>query len=447
MSHTKAWISTFLLAATALSPACSDSDSDSDPSSTPTAKFAADVAVAWMDQLYDGLRVAGFAPTVASRTIAYSSVAFYEAVVPGMKDHRSMGGQLNGLDPLPEPTGGVHHWPAVANTAMAATMRSLLANTPAIAGIDALEAQIEGTFTVSQSVLDRSIERGNEVATAVLAWAATDDFATYNNCLYTVPTGPGMWEPTPPGFLPPHQPCWGQLRTYALAFGAECPALPPTPYSETAGSKFHNECVEVQTTVDNAVAAEIEIAQFWADGPGQTGTPSGHWVSILSQVAEQHALPLDVAAEGLCRVGIAVGDAFISCWDMKYFYNYPRPITFIQSATGLNDPTWTTCVGIGGVGNITTPNFPEYTSGHSVQSGAAAEVLTDLLGNLDFVDDTHAALALPARSFSSFYEAADEAAISRLYAGIHFRPAIERGVEQGRCIGNVINTQIQFREE
>jgi hypothetical protein len=177
----------------------------------------------------------------------------------------------------------------------------------------------------------------------------------------------------------------------------------------------------------------------------QTATPPGHWFSILAQCADQHDYSLDVTAEGMARVGIAVADAFISCWDMKYYYNLLRPITYIQSASGLNDPTWLTAPGIGG-GNINTPNFPEHTSGHSVQSGAAAEVLTDLLGEVAFDDDTHAALGLPARSFDSFFDAADEAAISRLYGGIHFMPAIERGVEQGRCIGNVINTQIQFRK-
>jgi hypothetical protein len=439
------------LAAVALLSSCSDSDSGGGSNKSPaTSTFTHDVATQWMDQINDGVRVAGQNPPTASRTIAYAAIAFYEAVVPGMKEHRSLAGQLNELDPLPPIAGGKHHWPAVANTATAAVLRSMLASSAAaVADVDALELQIQGGFTVSQAVLDRSITRGTDLATAILAWAATDGFADQAACstAYVVPTGPGLWEPTPPALAAPLLPCWGQMRTFALAYGAECSALAPTPFSATPGSKFHLECVEVQTTVDNAVPAEIEIAQFWADNPGQTGTPPGHWVSILSQVAVQHDLPLDVAAEALARVGIAVADAFISCWDMKYYYNYMRPITYIQSATGLNDPTWLTCVGIGGVGNINTPNFPEYTSGHSVQSGAAAEVLTDLLGALDFTDDTHATLGLPARSFTSFREAADEAAISRLYAGIHFRPAIQRGVEQGRCIGNIINTQIQFREE
>lgn len=438
------------IAVSLFASACSDSDDPVAPTSAETATFDSSLATGWIDLMLTGIQTTpGFSPPVASRTMAYCGVAFYEGVVAGMPDHQSLVGQLNELNALPAVPEGIHHWPAVANTAIAAVARTLFAaNATVVTSIDDLEAQFETDFAdagVAQDVLDRSTMFGTDLATAILAWAAEDGIATWNNCPYTVPVGPGFWEPTPPGFGAALQPCWGKMRTFALAYGAECPALPPTPYSETVNSKFYLECQEVQEAVDNLTADQIAIAQFWADNPGQTATPAGHWLSILSQCAEQQAFTLDVCAEGMARVGLATADAFISCWDMKYYYNVVRPITYIQSASGLNDPTWNTAPGIGG-GNIPTPPFPEYTSGHSVQSGAAAEVLTDLLGDLAFDDDTHAALSLDARSFDSFYDAADEAAISRLYGGIHYRPAIERGVEQGRCIGNVINTQVHFRK-
>jgi hypothetical protein len=449
---------TFLLGLSAaavpfLSTSCSDDDDDPvappppPPTSQETATFDSGLSRAWLNRLCNSIKTAAFPPTLASRTIAYSGVTFYEAVVPGMPDHQSLAGQLNGLSGLPVVPDGVHHWPAVANTALAAVMRSLFAANATVVGeIDALEALKAQEFAdagVEQDVLDRSVVHGTDLATAILAWAAEDGLADWNNCAYTVPTGPGFWEPTFPAFAAPHQPCWGKLRTFALAYGAECIALPPTPFSEVAGSKFYLEAQEVQQTVDNLTVDEIAIAQFWADNPTQSFTPPGHWISVLEQCSLQNDYALDVSAEAFARIGIAVGDAFISCWDMKYFYNLQRPITYIRSPTGLNDPTWLTAPGIGG-GNINTPNFPEHTSGHSVQSGAVAEVLTELLGVFPYEDDTHAALGLPARSFDSFFDAADEAAISRLYGGIHFLPAIERGVEQGRCIGNVINTQIHF---
>ena len=93
---------------------------------------------------------------------------------------------------------------------------------------------------------------------------------------------------------------------------------------------------------------------------------------------------------------------------------------------------------------LTTPPFPEYTSGHSVQSGASAQVLTDLFGEVAFTDHTHDSRGLAPRSFGSFLEAAEEAALSRLYGGIHFRPAIELGVDQGRCIGERVSA-LAFR--
>jgi hypothetical protein len=437
-----------------LATSCSDSDDPvvvpPTPTSAETATFDSSLATAWIDQILSGIRTtAGFSPPVASRALAYCSVAFYESVVPGMPDHNSLAGQLNELDALPAVPDGVHHWPAAANAAVAAVARSLFgANATFVGEVDALEDQFEADFAadgVAQDVLDRSVLFGTDLATAILAWAAEDGFATWNNCPYTAPVGPGIWQPTPPAFAAPLQPCWGKVRTFVLSYAAECAALPPTTYSETPGSKYYLEAVQVQTTVDNLTADEIAIAQFWADNPGQTATPPGHWFSIIAQCADQQVYSLDRTAEAMARAGLAVADAFISCWDMKFFYNLQRPITFIQSASGLNDPTWTTAPNIGG-GNIPTPPFPEHTSGHSVQSGAAAEVLTDCLGTVAFDDDSHSALSLPARSFDSFFEAADEAAISRLYGGIHYLPAIERGVEQGRCIGNLINTQVQFRK-
>jgi hypothetical protein len=230
-----------------------------------------------------------------------------------------------------------------------------------------------------------------------------------------------------------------------LLFGAECAPLSHPAFSKDIGSTFYAEALEVYDTVNNLTPEELAIATFWADGAG-TLTPPGHWVSITGQVLEQEDLTLDVAAEAYAKVGIAVADAFISCWEIKYHYCLLRPITYIQDPTGpINDPAWTTPIG--------TPPFPEYTSGHSTQSGAAASLLAELFGDVTFTDHTHDAVPLPARTFTAaaggpttFEEAADEAAISRLYGGIHYRAAIERGLEQGRCIAQVIRRHVDFRK-
>jgi len=430
------------LALLSLVPACSSGGGSDRPASQPASAQPPDVAIAWFDLLYDAIRDEALSPPVASRTIGYASVAAYEAAVPGMKEHLSLVGQLNDLDALPDLAAGQHHWPAVVNAAVAGVLEGLFAgaSAPTLQAIADLEAQqLAGFAGVSQATLDRSVLRGEDLAAAVLAWASTDGFALWNNCAYTPPVGEGLWEPTPTAFAPPLQPCWGKLRPFVLLFGAECSVLAPPSYTPDTASAYYAEAFEVYDTVNNLTPEQLAIAQFWADNPGQTGTPPGHWISIVGQVLAQEGLSLEDAAEAYVRVGLAVADAFISCWDMKYHYNYLRPITFIRDPAGINDAAWTTAAGVG------TPPFPEYTSGHSVQSGAAAQVLDDLWGAVAFVDNTHDGLH-PERSFTGFFEAAQEAAISRLYGGIHYRAAIDRGVEQGRCVGETILDEVSFRK-
>ena len=135
-------------------------------------------------------------------------------------------------------------------------------------------------------------------------------------------------------------------------------------------------------------------------------------------------------------VTIGLFDGFISCWDEKYRSNYIRPETFINSRI---DESWRPL--------LQTPPFPEYTSGHSVISTAAAVVLTKLFGDKVAIEDnSEVPYGLPVRSFNSFQSAADEAAMSRLYGGIHFREAIENGKLQGSNIGNCIATRLMIAE-
>ncbi len=437
---------TFVALVLALFAACHDRDLTPPPiPSAGVSSSPPDVAIAWFDALYDALQAESVSPPAAARIIGHAGVAAYEASIDQIEGRRSLGEQLNGLDEFPEIDDDLrYHWESIVNSALATTLTGLFqgASAPTLQAFADLELQFETQFAPLENptVIQRSITQGEDIAMVVLDWSTTDGFTTWNNCTYTVPMGPGLWEPTPPNFSPPLQPCWGNLRPFVLLFATECPVLPHPPYSTSVGSPFYIEALEVYNTVNNITQPQLDIALFWADSPGATGTPPGHWISIVSQVAVQEGLNLAEVVEAYARVGLAVNDSFISCWEIKYFHNLLRPITYIQDPLGpINDPAWMTAGGIG------TPPFPEYTSGHSVQSAAAAHVLTDLLGDVSFTDDTHAG-TFPARSFSSFNEAADEAAISRLYAGIHFRSGIERGVDQGRCIGQIILDNVEFEE-
>lgn len=407
----------------------------------PARAYDARMATEWFRLLYDAVREEKLPPMVAARVYGYAAVALYESLVPGMPQHRSLAGQLNQLPPLPATRQGrAYHWPAVANTAMAEVVRGLMpeASAPTLAAIGSLRAELDAAYPgVPPTVRTWSVAQGRAVARAILNWAAGDGYATLSNCPYTPPVGPGTWTPTPPAYGPPLQPCWGRLRPFALASGVECAAPPPPPFSPDSRSAFYAEAYEVYLTGRLGAGLTDEqkaIAHFWADDPAVTGTPAGHWVSIVGQVAEERNLSLEDAAEAYARVGIGVADAFIACWATKYQYNLLRPVTYIQLYI---DPAWLPL--------LATPPFPEYTSGHSTQSGAAVLLLTDMLGAFRFTDRTHEFRGLAARTFSSFEEAADEAAISRLYGGIHYRAAIDLGLAQGRCVGQAILNRVEFR--
>jgi hypothetical protein len=230
------------------------------------------------------------------------------------------------------------------------------------------------------------------------------------------------------------QPYWGGNRTVAVPSGAHCESGDHPGFSVAADSQFFLDAVEVYEVAKGLTGDQIEIARFWSDDPGSTPTPPGHSISILNQTVQADRIDLAGAAEAYLKVGVAVSDAFVTCWNTKYRYNLVRPVTYIRD---LIDAEWSPL--------LITPPFPEYTSGHSVQSGAAFGVMADLFGDQHaLVDHTHDSRGLTPRTFTSFSQCAEEAAISRLYGGIHFRPAIDLGLEQGRCVATAVG-RLQLR--
>jgi PAP2 superfamily len=405
-----------------------------------------EVATVWFDTLYDVVKSEALAFAEAGRTYGISAVALYEAVVPGALHHRSLVGQLHGLEAVPQPNESEsYHWPTVANAALARTIRGLFPalRPESLDAINALEQQFAAQFHEEAPPQDeeRSVAHGQAVADAILAWAATDGYPVYNNCPYVPAPVPGAWRPTPPAFTPnPQQPCWGQLRPMVLTSGEECAPPGHPEFSTDPGSAFYAAAFEVYETSLTLTDEQRTIAQYWVDGVGTTGTSSGHWVAVVGQIARTDGLSLAAAAEAYARVGIAVADVFIASFDAKYRYNLQRPVTYIQDHL---DGSWLSY-------QVTPPN-PAYLSGHATQSGAAAIVLTDLFGRRTFTDtlhtDHHLVPPQEPRTFSSFDEAAEEAAVSRLYAGIHFAFDSDDGLSTGRCVGRAINERVRFTDE
>ncbi len=397
------------------------------------ASLDAQVPTAWFNlQLQLVEETSDFPPPLAARAFGYSGVALYEAIVPGMAGYQSLAGQLNELPALPAIDQALDYdWPTVANAALAEITRQFFATaTPEnLQAIGALEKYWVDQYqpTLTQAVLTRSILQGRLVAAAIYAWAQTDGILN-DAAAYTAPSGVGLWLPTPPKNLAPLLPHWGEQRPFVVA-AAACPAPPPPVYSTEPTSAFYSEAREIYDTAVNLTPAQRAMVLFWADNAGETATPPSHSISILTQVLRHKQASLVEAAVAYAKVGMAAADAFITCWQTKYEYNLLRPVTYIQAVI---DPSWTP--------ELPTPAFPEYTSDHAVQSAAIAAVLTDLFGdNYAFTDHTNAAHGIAPRSFRSFWDAAEEAAISRLYGGIHYRAALEEGLAQGKCIGARIN--------
>lgn len=409
--------------------------------SVPANELEPDILVKWMQLLYDRVEAEKVSAPAASRLYAYAGITSYQAVLPGMPDGISMSGQVTSLPDMPQiEDGKVYDWIAVANGALSSVISGLFPKEAtdtqkAVQDLRNSEASAREA-KLDPSVIKRSMDYGDEVAKTILDWVATDNFKETRSLKWTVPAGdPSLWIPTAKD-MKAVEPFWGQIRPFALYSADACAVQPNLTFDTKEGSSFYLQALEVKTVGDNLTNEQKDIARFWVDTPGQTGTPAGHWVLIENQITDILDLKLERSAMMYGLVGISLGDSFISAWSLKYQINLIRPVSYIQKYI---DPKWQSF--------IASPGFPEYPSGHSVVSEAAAEVLTRMFGTVAFTDRSGQKHNLGVRSFTSFEAAAMEAAISRLYGGIHYRQAIENGMRQGRCIGDNVVDYISLRSQ
>ena len=381
---------------------------------------------------------ATYSPPVAARSFGYLGVAGYEAVASGA-GLRSLAGQVNGLDPLPARDGGAYDEGVVLHAVLSDAVQTFFGNTGptgqrAMAAMrDKLGARLrEG---VAADVVARSEAYGLAVAQHIAAWSQSDGGAVVENMGFprdwSLGKGPEHWQPT--SLIVQQQapllPDWGNNRGFAMPVGMIPGAGEPPAYSEDPASDFYKQALEVYETSKTLTDEQKVIARFWSDDPMLSPTPPGHWMSVTLEILQRDGTDLAQSADALARIGMSVADAFIACWHDKFFYDRVRPFTYIRRVI---DPKWEAL--------LITPPFPEYPSGHSTQSGAAAQVLTAVFGdNFSFDDATHVDDGIKARPFPSFWAAAEEAAVSRLYGGIHFRAANDNGLKQGAVVGDYIN--------
>jgi PAP2 superfamily len=371
----------------------------------------ADVVTDWNNATLDAIRAGHTPPPIASRSLAILHVSIYDAV--------------NGIDRTHEPYLVQSEVPASASreaAASAAAHEALVNLFPAsTSSFDALYAAILAAIPDGPQKT-AGIAWGEFAANQILAARAND------GSVATVPppggSGPGVWVPTPPAFLPYLLPQWGFVTPFAMSSSSQFRPPGPPALDSQRYAEDYNEVKELGALVGSTRTEEqTQIALFWADGAG-TETPPGHWNSIAQTIATAQSNTLEENARLFALLNMATADAAICAWDAKYTFHFWRPVTAINFA----EPDW--------MSFIVTPPFPDYVSGHSTFSGAAATVLA-LFYDTDDLPFTTGSDFLPGvyRSFPTCLDAAEEAAVSRLYGGIHFRSANEDGLQAGISIG------------
>jgi hypothetical protein len=435
-----------LISFTALFNSCSDnsvSTSSTWTSKSPLAStFKGDFTYDWVSATYRILMDDQAPnPPRATRIFSYLTVAMYESVAPGIPYSRSLAGQLRNMPQMPQiSSDSVYDWPSVITGSASGVIRALF-DTLYPPHINLINQTYSNEYdsrvsAVGQEIVDRSIRHGNDIANAIIQWSTTDNYRETRTMHYTIPVRdaqhPWYWEPINPGESVV-EPFWGLIRPFVLETPDMFTIHHPLPFDTVLGSPFCGDAEEVNQIGLHLTQEQKEIAVFWNDKL-RTGTPGGHWFSIAKQIMSANNYKLDRAAQIFVVLGAAERDAFIAAWKEKFEKNLLRPEDFIRHYVNPDFYPY-----------ILTPPFPEYPSGHSTTSGTSSEVLTEMIGgNIAFTDNTHVPINLPPRSFSSFYAAAEEAGMSRMYGGIHFRTAKVNGITIGRSIGSYAVSKIKF---
>ncbi len=390
-----------------------------------------------------------YSPPVASRIYTYVSVAGYEAAIHANKNYFSLAGQLHELNTIPAPDASKQYcFQLSAVHAMLLTAKALVISEEKIKDFDSVLMQEYKNSGIPQEVFENSSAYGKTIADFILAWAAKDHYKEIRSLpAYTVSDDAGTWKPTPPTYMKAIEPHWKEIRTFLLDSCSEFKPLPALPFSTDTISRFYKEAKAVHDAGVQLSDEQKAIASFWDCNPFKMNvnghvmfatkkiSPGGHWINITALACKKVNADFVRSAEAYACVAITLADAFISCWDEKFRSNVIRPETYINQYI---DENWMPL--------LQTPPFPEYTSGHSVVSTAASVVLTKMFGdNFSFTDSTEKEFELPERHFNSFKEAANEAAISRFYGGIHYMPSINSGITEGEQIGNFIIKKLRVR--
>jgi hypothetical protein len=377
-------------------------------------------------------------PPAASRFYAYALLGAYEVLAASDKSVKPASMLIRNFKSLQAVSNGTANPELTAIFCILETGKQMLPSGYMIEKDQQDIIQILKNQKLPLKALEESMVAAKMMTRHIMGIASGDSYNKLSARLrYTPKKGDGFWYPTPPGYLEAVEPNWKIIRPMMIDSCDQFVPPPPIPFNKDTTAAFHKLASEVYAVSSKLNQEQLHVAGFWDCNPFAIETaghlsigfkkisPGGHWINIAGIAAKKAKLTVTQTVVVQTMVSIALMDAFISCWDEKYRSNRIRPETYINQHINIK---WQPL--------LQTPPFPEYPSGHSVVSSAAAEILSYFLGDaFAYTDDSELMFEIPARKFTSFRQAANEASISRLYGGIHFRDAIENGQTEGTGIG------------
>ncbi|MBY0480087.1 MAG: vanadium-dependent haloperoxidase [Chitinophagaceae bacterium] len=393
-----------------------------------------------------------FPPMVASRNYAYAAIAAYEVIAATDPSHyQSLAGQLNGLKQISisKDTVGV-------DAELAALLAYMKVGEAVTFPEGSMEVYKDSILKIARAKgLPEAVEKisqqfADSIGMSIIRWSKKDNYLETRGAeKYNVTDEPGRWVPTPPLYASAAEPHWKEIRTMVIDSASFLPVPPPPAFNITdKKSKYYQEVMLIKNAIDSLTPEQKHIAEFWDDNPFKmnvTGhamfgskkfSPPGHWMSIAGIGAQKMKADYGTTVTAFAKTSIALFDAFIQAWYVKYTFNTVRPETVINKYIDAN---WRPL--------LQTPAFPEYTCGHNTISSSAAEALTSVLGdNLAFTDSTELEFGIKNRSFKSFRAAAEELNWARFYGGVHFHNSCLISSLNGRKIGAVVVDRLKMKK-
>jgi hypothetical protein len=393
-----------------------------------------------------------FSPIVASRNYMYAAVAGYEVIAGGHPDKwQSLAGQVHGLKSVPKPPAGASIDFELASLLAFCKLGEAVTFPEGSMNdyVDSLK-NLARDHGMTSDMFDASVQYADTVAAIIFAWSKKDRYLeTRGAPEYMVTDSPGRWVPTPPAYSSAMEPHWSEIRYLVMDSVDQFMPHPPYKFDVTdKKSPYYQEVEKSEKVVDSLTKEETWIADFWDDNPFKLNvsghlmfgtkkfSPAGHWMGIVGIAAMKSGSDFSATTAAFANTSIALFDAFIQCWNVKYIYNTLRPETAINK---YFDANWRP--------HLQTPPFPEYTCGHCTISAAAAEALTSDFGdNFHYTDSTELEFGIPSRSFTSFRDAATETEHSRFYGGIHYEYSTIVSHKMGTEIGELVVQRLHMKK-